>query len=62
MLVSGSYFPLLGVRRRSGGCSARRRRADRRALRGRAQPRYWENELGADPGVLNQTIVVNGSR
>jgi predicted permease len=61
MLVSGGYFSTLGVQPAMG------------RLIGRGddeQPgahyvavlshRYWDTELGADPGVLNRTIIVNG--
>jgi len=61
MLVSGSYFPLLGVRPALG------------RLLGPADDQiigehfvaalgyhYWANRLGADPAVLNQTLIVNG--
>jgi predicted permease len=61
MLVSGGYFPLLGVRPALG-----------RLLAPADEPRvgeapvvvlsyaYWRDELGADPGVLGQTLTVNG--
>jgi predicted permease len=61
MLVSGGYFALLGVRPALG-----------RLLAPADEPRvgeapvvvlsyaYWRDELGADPGVLGQTLVVNG--
>lgn len=61
MLVSGSYFGVLGVQAERGrllGIS------DDETLG--AHPvavlshGFWENELGADPSVLNQTLVVNG--
>ncbi len=61
VFVSGSYFPVLGVRPALG------------RLLGPADDqnvgehfvavlsyRYWENRLGADPAVLNQTLIVNG--
>ena len=61
MLVSGSYFGVLGVRPALG------------RLLGPADDQnigehfvavlshdYWGNRLGGDTGVLNQTIVVNG--
>jgi predicted permease len=61
MLVSGGYFPLLGLRPALG-----------RLLAPADEPRvgeapvvvlsyaYWRDELGADPGVLGQTLTVNG--
>ena len=61
MLVSGSYFPILGVRPALG------------RLLGPQDDEvvgenyvtvlgydYWENQLGLDPSVLNSTIIVNG--
>ena len=61
MLVSGSYFPLLGVSPALG------------RLLGPSDDQvvgehfvavlsysFWENQLGADPSVLNQSITVNG--
>ncbi len=61
MLVSGTYFPLLGVQPRLGRLLSP---VDDENVG--AHPvavlshGYWETELGSDPGVLNQTIVVNG--
>ena len=61
MLVSGSYFPLLGVRPALGRLLGPE---DDREIG--AHPvavlshDFWQNELGADPGVLNRSIVVNG--
>jgi predicted permease len=61
MLVSGSYFPLLGVRPALGRLLGPE---DDRTIGGHyvavLSHRYWENRLGGDPGVLNQTIVING--
>ncbi len=61
MLVSGSYFGVLGVRPALG------------RLLGAADDQnigehfvavlshdYWRNRLGGDPGVLNETIIANG--
>jgi predicted permease len=62
MLVSGSYFPVLGLRPALGRLLDRE--DDRNpgehyvAVLGHG---YWERELGADPGVLNRTLVVNGN-
>ncbi|HSM60838.1 MAG TPA: ABC transporter permease [Longimicrobiales bacterium] len=62
MLVSGSYFPLLGVQpalgRLLGPGDDRNPGEHWVAVLGHG---YWERELGADPGVLNRTIVVNGN-
>lgn len=61
VLVSGSYFPLLGVRpalgRLLGPADDENVGEHFVAVLGHG---YWERELGADPGVLNQTLVVNG--
>jgi len=61
MLVSGSYFPLLGVRpalgRLLGPADDRTVGAHSVAVLSHA---FWETQLGADPAVLNRTLVVNG--
>ena len=61
LLVSGGYFSLLGVRPHLG-----------RLLTAEDEPRvgeapvvvlsyaYWRDDLGADPGVLGETLTVNG--
>jgi putative ABC transport system permease protein len=61
MLVSGSYFPLLGLRPTLGRLLLP---ADDGAI---GEPHavvlshdYWRTRFGADPGVLNQTMLVNG--
>lgn len=61
MLVSGSYFSTLGVRASLGRLLAP---ADDENI---GEHRvvvlshgYWQDRLGADTGVLNQTLVVNG--
>ncbi len=61
MLVSGSYFSVLGVRPALG----RLLTPSDDETPGEhpvavLSHRFWENELGADPAVLNGTIVVNG--
>jgi len=60
-LVSGSYFPVLGLRPALGRLLAP---ADDEAPGAHAvvvlAHHYWANELGADPSVLDQTIMVNG--
>ncbi len=62
LLVSGSYFPLLGVRPALGRLLAP---SDDETIGGHfvavLSYRYWQDRLGADPGVLNQTLVVNGT-
>jgi len=61
MIVSGGYFAALGVEPALGRLIGP---ADDEEIRGHfvavLSHRYWENELGSDPGVLNRTIVVNG--
>ncbi|TFH66899.1 MAG: ABC transporter permease, partial [Gemmatimonadales bacterium] len=61
MMVSGSYFSVLGVRPALGRLI--RPEDDQVWGEGRVavlSHAYWANRLGADPGVQNQTIVVNG--
>ncbi len=61
MLVSGSYFPLLGVRPALGRLFGPE---DDRTIGGHdivvLSHGYWQNRLGGDPSVLNQAIVING--
>lgn len=61
MLVSGTYFPVLGIQPFTG------RFIDAKDdIPGGGNPiavlgyQYWRDKLGADPHVLNQTIKVNG--
>ncbi len=61
MMVSGSYFPVLGVQPQLG----RMLSTDDDGAPGEHPVAvlghdFWRQELGADPGVLNQTITVNG--
>ncbi len=60
-LVSGSYFPVLGLRpalgRLLGPDDDRVPGAERVAVLGH---RFWETRLGADPDVLGRTITVAG--
>jgi len=60
-LVSGSYFPLLGVRAEIGRLLGP---DDDRTIGGHyvvvLSHQYWQNRLGADPTVLNKAIVING--
>ncbi len=59
-IVSGSYFPTLGVEPALG-----RLIGDRDDLQPNAQPvvvlsyDYWRNRLGADPGIVGKRILVN---
>jgi predicted permease len=61
MLVSGSYFPVLGVRPALG------RLLDPGDDRATGQPpvavlshAYWHSRFAGDPNVLNDTLTVNG--
>lgn len=59
--VTGSYFPLLGVRPALGRLFDE---ADDQEIGGHyvavLSHDYWQNTLGADPDVLNSSIIVNG--
>ena len=60
-MVSGSYFSVLGLEPALG----RLLTVDDDRNIGEhfvavLSHRYWQNQLGADPGVLNSTLVVNG--
>ena len=61
MLVSGSYFPVLGLQAALGRLLGP---GDDVNIGGHyvavLSHRYWETRLGADPTVLNETMVVNG--
>ncbi|HEY0971403.1 MAG TPA: ABC transporter permease [Gemmatimonadales bacterium] len=61
MLVSGSYFPLLGLRPALGRLLGPE---DDQVIGGNyvavLSHAYWESHLGADPSVVGQRIVVNG--
>jgi predicted permease len=61
MMVSGSYFNLLGLTPALGRLLVP---ADDQTIGGQyvtvLSHAYWENHLGSDPDVLNQTIIVNG--
>ena len=60
-LVSGSYFPVLGIRPALGRLLAP---ADDRTLGGDyvavLSYDYWANQLGSTPSVLGSPIVING--
>lgn len=61
LLVSGSYFPTLGVTPALGRLLSPE---DDRTIGGHYVTvlgyGYWQRQLGGDPSVLNKTIVVNG--
>ena len=63
VLVSGSYFPLLGVAPTLGRLIGP---ADDQTIGGHyvavLSHNFWETRLGADPGVVNQQIVINGQQ
>jgi predicted permease len=61
-LVSGNYFELLGVRPALGRVF---NQEDDRVPGGHPfvvlSHRYWSRHFGADPGILNKTLTVNGA-
>jgi predicted permease len=61
MMVSGSYFPLLGVQpalgRLIGPADDQTIGAGFAAV---LSHDFWQTRLGGDPGVVNQTMVING--
>ncbi len=61
MLVSGSYFPVLGLQTAMGRLLDT---GDDQTIGEHyvtvLSYDYWENRLGADPGILNQSIIING--
>jgi predicted permease len=61
MLVSGSYFPVLGVRPALGrllGPEDDRTIGESHVVV--LSHAYWETRFAGDPGVLNQALIVNG--
>ncbi len=61
MLVSGSYFPLLGLQPAAG------RLLDRRDDQAPGEPHvavlsheYWQTRFGENPAVIGETLIVNG--
>jgi predicted permease len=61
LLVSGSYFPVLGVRPALG----RLLTSDDDRVLGESHVvvlshAYWQARFGLDPGVLNESLIVNG--
>jgi len=63
MLVSGSYFPTLGVRPALGRLFTA---ADDQTIGGYYVVvlgyAYWENQLGANPNVVGQKMTINGQQ
>jgi putative ABC transport system permease protein len=63
MMVSGSYFPTLGLRPAIGRLFTR---DDDRTIGGHfvavLSYGYWENHLGANPNVVGQKMTINGQQ
>ncbi len=63
LLVSGSYFPILGLQPALGRLLDPN---DDRNIGGHfvtvLSHAYWTSRLGGNPAVLNQTLIVNGQR
>jgi predicted permease len=63
MLVSGSYFPTLGVRPALGRLFTVE---DDRTIGGHyvavLDYAYWENQLGSNPNVVGQKMTINGQQ
>jgi predicted permease len=61
MMVSGSYFPVLGIQPALGRLL---NRTDDRTIGGDfvavLSYDYWQTKLGGDRGVINQNIIING--
>lgn len=61
LLVSGGYFPVLGLKPALGRLlDANDDRTPREAQAVVLSHGYWESAFGADPGVIGETLVVNG--
>ncbi|MDP2954920.1 MAG: ABC transporter permease [Longimicrobiales bacterium] len=61
VLVSGSYFPLLGVQPALGrvfGVADDQNVGEHSVVV--LSYNYWESRLGKDPSVLNRTLIING--
>jgi predicted permease len=61
LMVSGSYFPVLGMKPALGrliGPSDDKAPGEVHVVV--LSHAYWQTQLGANPGVLNQTMLVNG--
>src|SRR5207247_1632488 len=61
LFVSGSYFPLLGLKPALGRLLTQ---ADDQTIGAQyvtvLSYNYWQVHLGSDPNVLNQQIIING--
>src|SRR4029077_16707002 len=61
MLVSGSYFPVLGLTAATGRLlTPEDDRAPGESHVVVLGYTYWQNRFALDPGVVNQTLIVNG--
>ena len=61
MLVSGSYFPTLGIQASAGRLfDPSDDQTPGSHFTAVLSHSYWETQLGSDPGTLNSTIMVNG--
>jgi predicted permease len=61
MLVSGSYFPVLGVRASAGRLlDDGDDRVDGEAAVVVLSHAYWQSAFNADPSVVGRTLIVNG--
>ena len=61
LLVSGSYFPVLGIRAALGrllGSEDDRTVGESHVVV--LSHSYWKTRFGRDPNVLNQTMIING--
>jgi predicted permease len=61
MLVSGSYFPVLGLAPELGrllGPNDDPKVGESRVVA--LSHAYWQRQFGSDPDVLNETLIVNG--
>src|SRR6185503_18199343 len=63
MLVSGSYFPVLGLQPRLGRLLTP---ADDETIGGHyvvvLSHDFWESRLGSDPEIVNKTMLINGKQ
>jgi predicted permease len=61
VMVSGSYFPVLGITPAMGRLFSPN---DDQTIGGHPvvvlSYAYWESKIGADPNVLNQPLIING--
>ncbi len=60
-LVSGNYFSLLGVRAMRGRVLTPEDDKPGAAPSTVIGHRYWEQQLGSDPGIVGKNIIINGT-